>query len=148
MKWKNVDGSDRVLDRLEKPQRLVRINDFGAQNLNPKPPRYETGMPGLALNILVNRDGSVGIATRQRDQRSRVRISAGTNLLLFSKTLRPSPRPLFSGYWGHIPGVKWTGRDNDGIHPFPRLRMSGAIPLLPLFAFMALTGTALPSEWA
>jgi hypothetical protein len=30
------------------------------------------------------------------------------------------------------------------LHLVPRLRMNGAIPLLPLYAFMAWTGTALP----
>ena len=30
------------------------------------------------------------------------------------------------------------------LHLAPRLRMSGAIPLLPVYAFMAWTGTALP----
>ena len=30
------------------------------------------------------------------------------------------------------------------LRPVPRLRMNGAIPLLPLYAFMAWTGTSLP----
>jgi len=39
--------------------------------------------------------------------------------------------PILSGW-----GVKLS----DHLHLVPRLRISGAIPLLPLYAFMVLTG--------
>jgi hypothetical protein len=38
------------------------------------------------------------------------------------------------------PGVKWLGCEvNTYLHMFPRLRMSGAISLLPLYDFMSWT---------
>jgi len=36
------------------------------------------------------------------------------------------------------------GHEVDGFHLVPRLRMSDAIPLLPVYALIAWTGTALP----
>jgi len=53
------------------------------------------------------------------------------------------PWLLFKGI-GQFPGV-----DNQGMtltthfHLVPTLRMSGTIPLLPLYAFMVWTGTTL-----
>jgi hypothetical protein len=48
---------------------------------------------------------------------------------------------LFSGYAGM--GLKWQGRESD-LHAVPRLRTNGALPPLPLYAFVACTGTTLP----
>jgi hypothetical protein len=56
------------------------------------------------------------------------------------------PILLFSGYVGCVPGVKQLGHEVDHLRT-SRLRMSGAIPLLPLYAFMALTGTTSPSTF-
>jgi hypothetical protein len=43
------------------------------------------------------------------------------------------------------PGVKLLGTEvTPSPHIVPRLRMSGARPLLPLYAFMEWTGKALP----
>jgi hypothetical protein len=44
------------------------------------------------------------------------------------------------------PGIKQPGHDADHVHPLMlRLRMSGALPLLLLYAFMVCIGTTLPS---
>jgi len=49
-----------------------------------------------------------------------------------------------------VPGTVSWGRSNEGVkltsqlHPVLTFSMSGAIPLLPLHAFMARTGTVLP----
>jgi len=54
MKWKDVEGNDCVLrytdvERMRNSQRKVRINNYGAQNLNPRNPICEkecqTGPP-------------------------------------------------------------------------------------------------------
>jgi hypothetical protein len=50
---------------------------------------------------------------------------------------------LFNGYRGSIPGVKQPGNKVNNYYP-SKLRMSGDIPLLPLYAFTALTGITLP----
>ena len=47
----------------------------------------------------------------------------------------------FNGYWGSFPGVERPEYERDNPHPVPRLRE--AIPLLPLYVFMAYTGTVL-----
>ena len=54
-------------------------------------------------------------------------------------------RFLFNGYQSSFLGVKRPGpeADHSPRHLVPRLRMSGALPLLPLPASMAWTGTAL-----
>jgi hypothetical protein len=42
---------------------------------------------------------------------------------------------------GSFPGVKQRGlKLTTHLHPVPMLRMSGAIPLLPLYAIMVLIG--------
>ena len=62
---------------------------------------------------------------------------------VFWKSARTSLGP--SGYVDCFPGVKRLGHEVD--HLASRLRMSGAIFLLPLYAFMALTGTTSPSTF-
>jgi hypothetical protein len=60
---------------------------------------------------------------------------------LFSKTQRPAlgPTQLRIQYVpGFFRGVTLTTQ----FHRVPRLRMSGALPLLPLYAFMACAGAA------
>jgi hypothetical protein len=49
---------------------------------------------------------------------------------------------IFNGYQNSFPGVKWPGRKL--VH-CQRLRMSGALPLLPQYAFLAWISTVLPS---
>jgi hypothetical protein len=47
-------------------------------------------------------------------------------------------------YWVSFLGVKQPGvMLTTDLHPVLKLRMSGAIPLLPLYAFMAWTGETL-----
>jgi len=50
------------------------------------------------------------------------------------------PSFLFVGYQGSVLGVKWPGQMTTHLHLVQRLRMSVAIPLLPLYAFMAWRG--------
>ena len=48
--------------------------------------------------------------------------------------------------WFRVLSSEQSGRDvilTAHLHLAPRLRMSGAIPLLPIYAFMDLSGTAL-----
>jgi hypothetical protein len=66
--------------------------------------------------------------------------------IFFSKRSGPTvvPSLLFNGYRGYY--RKWSGRWvmlTTHLHLVPVLRMSGAIPLLPLFVPMAGTGTLL-----
>ena len=42
-----------------------------------------------------------------------------------------------------FPGAKRPGRDADHIRQVPRQSISGAVPLLALYVFMAYTGTFL-----
>jgi hypothetical protein len=47
----------------------------------------------------------------------------------------------FIWHWGHLPRVKRSGRESKKSSPLAsRLRMNGAIPLLPAYAITALTG--------
>jgi hypothetical protein len=54
--------------------------------------------------------------------------------------LAVSPSLLCNGYWGSFAGVKWPVHEDH--HPLlvPGL-VSGAIPLLPIYAFILWTGT-------
>jgi hypothetical protein len=46
---------------------------------------------------------------------------------------------------GFCPGVNWAGLEFDHSPPqVPRLRTSGAVALLPIYAFKAWTATILP----
>jgi len=59
---------------------------------------------------------------------------------LFSAMSRQAvgtPSLLFKGYGDSSVGVKWPGCGVDHSSPRLRLRMSGAVPLLPHYAFMA-----------
>jgi hypothetical protein len=49
--------------------------------------------------------------------------------------------PTGSGYWGFLPGGKRPGaKVTIHLHLVSKLKMSGVIPLLPLYAFMGWTG--------
>jgi hypothetical protein len=54
------------------------------------------------------------------------------------------PSFVVNGYRRHFPGLKRLGCDVDHSYLAPRLRMSGSIPLLLLYAFMMWTGITLP----
>jgi hypothetical protein len=90
----------------------------------------------------------VGITTRLQAGYSCVRIPAGVKDFFFTKTPRPflGPTPLlFNGYRSCFLGVKWQGREvGHSQHLMSSLRMTGAIPLLLLHAFMMWKGTVLP----
>lgn len=72
---------------------------------------------------------------------------------LFSTPKRPdrlwaSPSLQFNGYWDFFKGEKRPGREvNHDLHLVPRLRKSGVICLLLLYAFMMRTGTILFSTF-
>jgi hypothetical protein len=46
---------------------------------------------------------------------------------------------LFNGYRCSFAGLKWPGREFNHFHLVPRLRMSGALRLFPLYFFMTPT---------
>jgi len=51
---------------------------------------------------------------------------------------------LFSGYRGSFLGVHgWGMKLTTHLHLLPTIRMSKAVPLLPIYAFMAWTGKTL-----
>jgi hypothetical protein len=51
----------------------------------------------------------------------------------------------YNGYRGFSPGVKWlVSVVSSNPHLVKKSRMNGAIPLLPLHAFMAWAGQTLP----
>jgi len=90
-----------------------------------------------------------GIAIRLRAGQSGIRIPAATRDFFF---LSPKPsgpvlgpnQPLFNGYGFSFLG--WNCRCVElttNLYLLPRLRMCGAVPLLPLFAFVSWTGTYL-----
>jgi len=69
----------------------------------------------------------------------------GRGQRLFSSPNHPDwlwgpPSLLFSGNKCSFPGVKLPGCESTDLHPLLSLRMSGAIPLLPLYVFLACTG--------
>ena len=72
------------------------------------------------------------------------RIPAGEELFLFPMS-RPGQGPpviLFNGYQFSVMGVKQLGMKlTTYLNLVLRLRMSGAVPLLPLNTFTAWTGT-------
>jgi hypothetical protein len=80
--------------------------------------------------------------------RSEVRLPEGEIFLVF-KTTRPALGPTYPQI-ELAPGTVSWGQNNQGVkltshlHPVLTFRMSTAIPLLPLYPFMAGTGTVLP----
>jgi hypothetical protein len=64
-------------------------------------------------------------------------------VLLFSKTSRPAlgtTQPPSKRAPRYFPGINWPGHEVGHLHLVLTLRLSGAIPLLPLHAFMTWTG--------
>jgi hypothetical protein len=86
----------------------------------------------------------VGVGTRLRAGQSGVRILVGKRVFLLFKTFWPAlgptqpPTQLVPGFFPR--GAKLTTH----LDLVLRLRMSGAVPHLPLYAFMAWTGKNLP----
>jgi hypothetical protein len=95
-----------------------------------------------------SRDDVAGIMTRSRAGRCQG-SNLGTVKRFFSSPEHPDrlwgpPSLLFNGYRGYFPKIKRPWRDVDHSRLAPKLRISGAIPLLPLCAITASTGTTLP----
>ena len=68
----------------------------------------------------------------------------GQEIFLFPKRSRPVVwriQPPFNWYQGSFPG----GQSISDFHLMMRLRINGAVPLLPLYAFMAQTKITLPN---
>jgi hypothetical protein len=89
----------------------------------------------------MEQESANSIAVRLRDGWSGVRIPTRAKDLPFLQNAAVQPAPysmgtgvLFRGAGG---GVKLTTL----IHPGPRLRISGNLNLLPLYTFIARTGT-------
>lgn len=90
-------------------------------------------------------DRSFSIVTRPQAGHFRFLILAQAGNFLFFITFRLA----LGSYWkgtGVLSG--WGMKLNTHFHVVPRWRMGGAIPLLPVYYFMALTGTTLPSYTA
>lgn len=94
------------------------------------------------VQVTCGSDGSVGIVTRLLDVRSRIRVPV---LAQRPHRLWVPPRLLFIGYRDYFPGVERPGSDYPlTVLVVSELRMSGVIPSLRLYAFMAWTGTSSP----
>jgi len=50
---------------------------------------------------------------------------------------------LFNGSWVSSLGEKWSGHEADHFHLVVRSRIRAAIPLLPIYVLMVMTGTTL-----
>jgi hypothetical protein len=90
----------------------------------------------------------VSIVNRLHAGRSRVRILAGVRDFCLLQNVQTSPgaHPVFffNGYRGFHGYSGWGVKLTTHLHLVPRLRMIGAMPLLPLYAFMVWTETTLP----
>jgi len=68
-----------------------------------------------------------------------------TSLLKKVQTASGANPASFNGYPGLFEGVKRQGSEvTTCLHLVLRLKMSGAVPLLPIYTFMARTGKNLP----
>ena len=86
--------------------------------------------------------GIVGIVTRLLAGPSSIQILAGVKYLSSVQMSRLALGPLsllFSGEWGFFPMGKATSYEAY-LHGVWRLKLSGAIPLLPLYAYMLWGG--------
>jgi hypothetical protein len=87
----------------------------------------------------------VSTVPRPLDGRSGVQTPAGGNTFI-SPPKRPDllwgpPRLLYNGHWRSFPDLERPMGKVNRLHLLPRLRMSGAMPLLPLHNLMAWTRT-------
>jgi hypothetical protein len=55
-----------------------------------------------------------------------------------------TPSLVFSGYRASSPGLNLSGFEANHSHLLPRLRVTGTVPLLGLYAFMVCTSGTLP----
>jgi len=87
----------------------------------------------------------VGIATRLHTTQSVVQTPVGARDFSFQDWLWVPTNLLFSGNHHFFP--PWLSRQvmklTTHLHLLPRLRMTGAVPLLPLYPSMAWTGKTL-----
>ena len=90
-----------------------------------------------------NRDAVIGIATRLRAGRSGICVPAGARYFSLQKTIPALGPNLPPVHWVR----SWGSCDRSVMLTTDHLAaglMSGAIPLLPLYAFVACTVEALP----
>jgi hypothetical protein len=115
------------------------LHSVGTTTQNPR--KYSATITGES------QDGAVGIATRLRAGQYWVRILAGGNGLFSSPKcpdrLRSLSSLLFYGSQGTFPGSKVARAWSWPLTTVLSSRMSGDIPLFPLHAFIACTGTTL-----
>jgi hypothetical protein len=85
--------------------------------------------------------GLVSLATRLLAEQSWLRTPEGVKYFSVRQKhpdLLWGPHTLvFNEYRSSYPGIKQPRREVGHSHLLPELRMSGAVPLLPLYAFMA-----------
>jgi hypothetical protein len=120
---------------------------YQLQDFTSEPHPLPVGCYARVSNCCVNQDSSVDIVTRLQAKQTGGWIP-NKGKRSFSSPNRPDwiwgpPSLLCNGYWGSSRrysggGVKLT----TYLHLASRLRMCGAMSLLPLYAFMTCTGTA------
>jgi hypothetical protein len=92
----------------------------------------------LVVKEYVNRVCVFGVATRLGDGRSGVRMAAGTRNCFVSN------HPVYCSVDAEDLPRKQSRQNmklTNHLHLVPRLGMSGAVPILPLYAVMAWPGT-------
>ena len=90
------------------------------------------------------RDSVVGIATRYGLDCPGIESRWGRDFPHRPDRPWVPPSIPYNGYRVSFPGLKLPGRGVDHPHSTARVKESRAIPLLPLWAFMACSGRTLP----
>jgi hypothetical protein len=89
--------------------------------------------------------GTVIIVTTLQSGQSRLQILVGARDFSLLQNIWTGTEAELYGYGYPFLGIKQPGHEvNHSFHPVPRLRMSGATSLLPIYTFVVLTGKALP----
>jgi hypothetical protein len=115
---------------------------------SPVPPKRLQLFDIFSCNTWGSRRSRVGKASTLWAGRSGVWIPVGTRFIFSPKRpdrLWEPPKLLFSGYQSIFPGINKPGREvNNSPHLLPRLWVSGSLPLLQLYLFMAWTRQIYP----
>jgi len=119
----------------------------GATVFNYEPYREDVWRSGGVAPRILNLGTVVGIVTALWARRSGVRISEGAKGFSLLRIVQTGPgvHPASCSVYAWVlcrvqsgRSVKWT----TYIHLKPKLRLRGAIPVLPLYAVMVKSGTA------